>query len=148
MNDSVPVAGAAAIVFDDHGRVLLVKENYGRHRWSLPGGAIEQDETPEEAVIRETLEETGLVVGIDHLVGEYRLDDDFTVFAFSCTVTAGTSAVLPTGEIAAVTWHPANDLPHPRSNVLHYAVPDALAGHRDRFRRVRRLMHEHFDVSD
>jgi ADP-ribose pyrophosphatase YjhB (NUDIX family) len=30
--------GAAAFVFDDAGRVLVVKENYGRFRWSLPGG--------------------------------------------------------------------------------------------------------------
>ncbi|WP_327312404.1 NUDIX domain-containing protein [Streptomyces sp. NBC_01235] len=30
--------------------------------WSLPGGAREGDETPEEAVARELLEETGLVL--------------------------------------------------------------------------------------
>jgi hypothetical protein len=73
-----PSTGAAAVLFDEEGRVLLVKENYGRHRWSLPGGAIEAGETPEEAAVREANEETGVVVAVDHLIGEYRLDDGFT----------------------------------------------------------------------
>ncbi|MFN2471526.1 MAG: NUDIX hydrolase [Gaiellaceae bacterium] len=51
---------AAAVVLDDTGRVLLVHHAYGLRRWSLPGGAIEPGETPREAVLRETLEETGV----------------------------------------------------------------------------------------
>ncbi len=135
----LPTAGAAAIVFDGLERVLLVKENYGLHRWSLPGGAIEANETPEEAVVREAFEETGAIVEIDHLVGEYLLDDDFTVFAFACRIASGIPRVPTTGEIAAVEWHARRYLPLPRSNVLHYAVPDAIAGHRDLFRQVPRV---------
>ncbi len=52
------------------GRVLL-----HRHRkldmWLPPGGHIEQDELPDEAAVREVLEETGLWV---ELVGEKRKD--------------------------------------------------------------------------
>jgi 8-oxo-dGTP pyrophosphatase MutT (NUDIX family) len=52
------------------GRVLL-----HRHRkldmWLPPGGHIEQDELPDEAAVREVLEETGLWV---ELVGEKRED--------------------------------------------------------------------------
>lgn len=33
--------GAAAAVFDDRGRVLLVKHSYGPLNWELPGGAVE-----------------------------------------------------------------------------------------------------------
>jgi hypothetical protein len=33
-----------------------------------------------------------------------------------------------TGEIAEIAWWPATALPEPRSNILYYAVPDALAG--------------------
>lgn len=133
------MAGAAAIVFDDRARVLLVKENYGRHRWSLPGGAIEPGETPEQAVVREAYEETGAVVEIEHLIGEYQLDNDFSVFAFRCTIVEGTPAVPPTGEIAEVIWHAADELPSPRSNVLHYSVPDAVAGRQGLVRQVPRL---------
>jgi 8-oxo-dGTP diphosphatase len=131
-----PSMGAAAVVFDEEGRVLLVKENYGKHRWSLPGGAIESDETPEEAALRETYEETGTVVEIEHLIGAYRLDDGFTFFAFRCTLVEGTPSVPSTGEISDVGWYPHNDLPMPRSNGLHYSVPDAIAGRRDLSRDV------------
>ncbi|MEU3617038.1 NUDIX domain-containing protein [Streptomyces sp. NPDC006872] len=45
--------------------------------WSLPGGACEGDETPEEAVARELLEETGLV--LDGLT-RYTVVDGIQVF--------------------------------------------------------------------
>jgi 8-oxo-dGTP diphosphatase len=38
--------------------VLLVRK--ARSKWSLPGGKIEREETPEEAALRELAEETGL----------------------------------------------------------------------------------------
>ena len=46
------------------GRVLLVQraQEPGRGRWTLPGGYAEEDEPPDEAVVREVLEETGLRV--------------------------------------------------------------------------------------
>lgn len=132
--------GAAAVIFDDDGRVLLIKENYGKRRWSLPGGAIERGESAEEAVVRETREETGVEVAIDFRIATYELDNGFEVHAFRCTISSGTPTASPTEEIAAVEWHPAHDLPSPRSNVLHYAVPDALRGTREVVRRgVRRL---------
>lgn len=53
----------SAIVLDGAGRVLL-----HRHRilgaWLQPGGHIEGGETPEEAAVRETVEETGIAA--DH----------------------------------------------------------------------------------
>lgn len=42
-----------------HGRLLLASE---RGKYTLPGGGIELGETPEEAVIREVKEETGVNV--------------------------------------------------------------------------------------
>ncbi len=130
-----PTGGAAAVVFDDVGRVLLVKENYGRRRRSLPGGALDDGETPEQAAVREAYEETGVRVAIEYLIGQYELDDGFAAYAFRCRIIEGTPTLPDTGEIAAVEWHPVDALPHPRSNVLHYAVPDAVAGARGVVRR-------------
>jgi len=124
----IPTRGAAAVIFDGAGRVLLVKENYDRRRWSLPGGAVEPGESDEEAAIRECMEETGVVVRVDELVGSYGLDTGFTAVAFVCSIVEGEPAVPPTDEIAEVGWWPATQLPSPRSNILHYAVPDAVAG--------------------
>ncbi|MFF4312553.1 NUDIX domain-containing protein [Streptomyces sp. NPDC001507] len=55
------LAGAAALIRDVEGRVLLVEPNY-REGWALPGGTVESDEgeTPRQGARRETLEEIGL----------------------------------------------------------------------------------------
>src|SRR5690606_11042673 len=60
-----------AAVFHDDGRVLAIRrEDDGR--WVPPGGIIELDETPEHAVIREVLEETGVHVKPEVLTGVYK----------------------------------------------------------------------------
>lgn len=69
--NSKPCAGA--LVVDDEGRLLLTRrgiEPY-RGRWDLPGGYLEESEHPEEAAVREVLEETGLRVRLTRLVGIY-----------------------------------------------------------------------------
>ena len=53
--------GAQARVIRDDGRILLVKAAY-RWRWGMPGGLMDAGESPSDAVIRETLEETGLEI--------------------------------------------------------------------------------------
>ncbi len=62
--------GAFAIILDDRQRVLLCHRR-DMDAWNLPGGGVESGEMPTEAVIRETLEETGLHVAIERLVGVY-----------------------------------------------------------------------------
>lgn len=125
------VQGAAAVSFDETDRVLLIKKNHGRRRRGLPGGALDPGESPEEAAQRETWEEAGVRVAIEHLIGSYTLDNGFAVCAFRCSILDGTPELPLSGEIAEVEWHPADDLPSPRSNILHYVVPDALQGRRD-----------------
>lgn len=65
---SVSVTG---IVFDDDGRVLAIQRR-DDDRWVPPGGVLELDETPEQGVIREVLEETGMLVKPEILVGSTR----------------------------------------------------------------------------
>jgi 8-oxo-dGTP pyrophosphatase MutT (NUDIX family) len=45
-------------------------------QWALPGGRIDEGETPEQAALRELHEEVGLLLGPDSLIG--RLDDFVT----------------------------------------------------------------------
>ena len=53
--------GAQARITREDGRILLVKAAY-RWRWGMPGGLMEVGESPDDAVRRETLEETGLAI--------------------------------------------------------------------------------------
>jgi 8-oxo-dGTP diphosphatase len=58
---------AAALLLDEHGRVLLVKPTY-KDGWFLPGGVIEEGESPLAACRRECEEELGLIPDLDGLV--------------------------------------------------------------------------------
>jgi ADP-ribose pyrophosphatase YjhB (NUDIX family) len=121
---------AGAAVFGDDGRtVLLIKENYDRRRWGFPGGALEFGETPEQAVLREVREETGVEVCVEALVGSYSLaDSSLVAHLFRCAIVSGTPGVPDSGEIAQVRWCSVDALPEPRTNLLHHALPDAIAG--------------------
>ncbi len=61
---------AYALITDDAGRVLLTRhpdERGSRGRWVLPGGGVEPGEHPEQALIREIMEETGLPAAVGEL---------------------------------------------------------------------------------
>ena len=63
MND--PIRHRAAVVCMKDGKLLAIELQdpaTGARFWSLPGGEIEKGETPAEAAIRETQEETGCQV--------------------------------------------------------------------------------------
>lgn len=53
---------AGGVVFGDDDRIVLLGYTTptGKKRWSLPKGALESGETPEQAAVREVREETGL----------------------------------------------------------------------------------------
>lgn len=55
------VPGVASAVLDADQRLLLMR-HADSGRWVLPGGAVEPDEQPAAAAVRETREETGLEV--------------------------------------------------------------------------------------
>jgi 8-oxo-dGTP diphosphatase len=70
------VACVGAIAVSPAGELLLIRRanEPAQGQWSLPGGRVEPGESWEAAVIRELLEETGLVASIDGYVGEVRRD--------------------------------------------------------------------------
>jgi len=58
------------IVYDERDRILLVRQS-ADGVWSAPGGSIDPQETPADAVVREVWEETGLYVAPVRLLGVY-----------------------------------------------------------------------------
>ena len=56
---ATPKVGVRGAVFDSEGRILLVRESADNHRWSLPGGWAEVNQTPAQSVTREIFEESG-----------------------------------------------------------------------------------------
>ena len=60
---------SAAVIYDGD-RFLAAERGYGEWKgfWEFPGGKREEDETGEEAVIREIREELGVVIAVDGFI--------------------------------------------------------------------------------
>jgi mutator protein MutT len=130
MDDHRVSTAAGGVIFNDDGHVLLIKENYGRHRYGLPGGRVDHGETPEEAVIREVREETGLEVTVTDLIGvlhNKRWDDPLLILAFRCEHVSGEPAIQDPSEIAEVGWYDPTSFPRPSTMSGPAAVKAALA---------------------
>ena len=69
-----PLVVVQAVVRGDEGVLLTVRSDL--RGWELPGGTPEGDETPEETLIRETREETGLDVRVERPIGDYAHKDN------------------------------------------------------------------------
>ena len=72
-NKRMPRVTVDAFVLDRHGRLLLVRRGRPPFKgaWALPGGFCEWGETTESCCARETLEETGVRVRVERLLGVY-----------------------------------------------------------------------------
>jgi 8-oxo-dGTP diphosphatase len=99
-NKRLIIPSVAGIIRDDSGERVLVVQDSDAGLWSTPGGALEPEDTPANAVIREVWEETGLVVAIDRLLGVYGGPDFVVHYAngdetqyistmFECRVMSG-----------------------------------------------------------
>jgi ADP-ribose pyrophosphatase YjhB (NUDIX family) len=96
------VVGVGAVIIQKD-KVLLIQRGHApmRGEWSLPGGALEVGETLEEGVVREVLEETGLLVEpvarvevFDRIArdGTGRVQYHYVLVDFLCRVTGGHAA--------------------------------------------------------
>ncbi|GAB3810091.1 NUDIX domain-containing protein [Kribbella italica] len=135
---------AYALIVDENERILLTWFN-GNDRnepcWSLPGGGVEYDETVEDGVVREVLEETGYQVV---------LGDPLTVHSFTApgepdrplpyksvrivyrgTITGGTLGTLEIGGTTDFAEWKSLDLEGPRADIVDVAIA-AWRSHRAR----------------
>jgi len=103
-----------AIPITDRGEVVLLRRGLepGRGLWAQPGGFLEVDETPSEGAIRETLEETGLVIAPGEIIGLYaRLEAAVVVLAYEATIVGGAMGTSP--EALEVRSFAPEDIPWP-----------------------------------
>jgi 8-oxo-dGTP diphosphatase len=124
----VPTLGVFAAIKDEDGRILCVQMNYATHGWTTPGGRVELCESPLDALKREVLEESGLEVVAEELVGVYSkpYKDDLVLF-FRVRVVAH-NPWQPNAEIAQMGYFARDDLPQPMGLGTRTRIIDALDG--------------------
>ncbi len=132
-HDLLLVPSVGAVIRNEDGALLLQEKE--REGWSLPAGAIEPGESPEDAIRREVLEETGLVVKSTRIQGvfggaafgsTYPNGDtvEYTVLLYRCTVQRGAHAPID-AETKALKYFSREQMPE-----LALPYPgDVLFGH-------------------
>ena len=118
-HDLLVLPSVAVLPWDEHGRVLLVRQA-DSGLWATIGGAVEPDESPQQAAVRETAEEASVTVelgrvravvgGRDHRVRYPNGDQtSYVSTVFDARVTAGRPG--PDGdETLDVAWFAPSDL--------------------------------------
>lgn len=107
-------AGAAALVEDSSGKILIAKRaTYPEGIWVLPGGGINFGERAEDAVVREIEEETGLEIKPVELIKVYemilpRLSVHRIIFFYRAKLVGGVAK--PSTDIADIRWLKPNEI--------------------------------------
>ena len=114
---ATPKVGVRGAVFDQAGRILMVRETVDGHRWTLPGGWADVNQTPAQSVVREVFEESGYRVRPLKLAAVWdraRQAHPPTAFSvvrmfFICALQGGAPATSL--ETSAVEWFGEHEIP-------------------------------------
>jgi len=104
---------SAAVIFNEHRQILLVKLTYQRfHPWGLPGGGLNYDEQPADAVVREMFEETGITIETERFLFAKTWTPDRVGLYYICTIKGG--PFQPSEEVSELGYFSKDNLPDVR----------------------------------
>lgn len=113
---------AVGILLDTQNRVLIAQRPENTMLgglWEFPGGKVEKEELPEEALRRELKEELGIQLGrteffhsLDHVYSHFKI----TLMAWLCKIESGIPAPRASQQIRWVSVSELTDYPFPKAN--------------------------------
>lgn len=122
------IAGA---VVAHEGRVLLVRRAVpeGDLVWQVSAGKVEPGESPEQAAVREALEETGVVVEPLAVIGErVHPVTGWRLVYVACRLLSGTAHAASPPEVTEARWVRLGDIPRLIPGGLFGPVEEYLNG--------------------
>lgn len=124
----MPKVGAFAIVFDSEHRILCVRHGYGGFDWTVPGGRVEEYETPLHAVQRELFEETCFESKTIEYKNTYVIAKKDDVILSYLIQIGPQKKWTPNEEITAIGFFHQNELPSPMTSQTMRKIADAYSG--------------------
>jgi ADP-ribose pyrophosphatase YjhB (NUDIX family) len=130
------IPGTEAVIVDDEGRVLLGRRAFEPRagRWDLPGGFLNEAEDTLAALHREVLEETGLAITVDGLLGTWSepYEDGRTVLCITWLARASGEAHAA-DDVSELRWFAAAEIPWDELAFAHdaEAIQLGLRRHQD-----------------
>jgi ADP-ribose pyrophosphatase YjhB (NUDIX family) len=113
-------------VVREDGRLLAIRRA-DNGTWELPGGVLELSESPEDGVVREVWEETGIRVEVNELTGVYKnTTRGIVALVFRCKPSGGFERT--SAESIAVDWLTPTEVAERMSEVYAVRLLDALDG--------------------
>ena len=129
---------ASGAIFDQQGRILLVREANRYQDWDLPGGGILPEEAPWDAAVREVHEECGIIVVPTAILGAFlsRIEPGKGLnVVWICEWIDG-KLQPQAGEIAEIGWFSEGTLPTPILPARLPVILSALRGERGVYRTL------------
>ena len=109
MKDYKDVRKAGVMLIIKDGLILGISRRNDKTKWGVPGGKVDAGETSQQAAIRETKEETGIIVNDCILIYE-RVEPadgpngiDFHAYCYYATDWEGTPSTSEEGEVEWLT---------------------------------------------
>ena len=111
---------AAVMLIVKDGLILSISRRDDKTKFGLPGGKLEPNELPMQAAVRETLEETGLIVKVvEEIFQRKEVNTDGEIFYTYCYYAIAWSGTPKDSEEGIVKWLTTEEL-----TVTNGAFPD------------------------
>lgn len=111
--------GVGAIIFNKEGKILVIRRGSKAKNevglWGIPGGAVEFNESLEEAIKREVLEELGIKIKplkilsmVNHIIKKEK--QHWVTASFICQLKSGSPEIKEKGKVDKIEWISFKDL--------------------------------------
>lgn len=123
--------GVGAFILNEKNELLLQKRAVPAEKdhWCIPGGRLEMFETLEDAVIRETKEETDLDIEVIKLMGvcDHIIRDEnahWVATSYLCKIKSGELKIMEPDKASDMKWFPLDNLPDKLTITTKKALAD------------------------
>jgi len=110
--------GVKAIIFNPDNKILMVRLTYYPNTWTFPGGGVDANEKPEDAILRECKEEVGIKLEDVNFITSLNFNHEYkkdTLFVYKAKVNR-LDFTIDRREVVEANWFNLRRLPNMGKN--------------------------------